>query len=517
MADGCRRGKSILSLVVALGLTAETAVFTLAGFFWLRSHGYTFAEAGAAAILMLFMAFSLIHQIDFFVGSPWPAMVLELIALVTVLAVGLRRLPSLVGSCLPIGNLIHQELFPSLTIATAWGVMVTLVGIGWWSPDIRPPGVGVIGWAYGSLSLLADNHPIAPLNAAALFYHTTRFGLPPDACGFGLLAHMAVGFSTYALARRYAWPPMALTITLMVLSMPRLVMLALHPCAELISASAVAVCVLLLYRLVEQHQGWDLRFFVLCLVFSIHSHPMSLALALVLALLLTLVMIRRHGWLVWHELMVARPMPTAMVILLALALAQVPVFTLNLSRDYPPFGTAIGFDTDGIIGAAANLVRYLFISVDPTEAVREALVWLIGMDLNRLMTVLYNTLVISLFGRSGASAPFVPVFSGSGHVGFGPFAALLVLPAMVHAALRGPRRLKALSVAWAGYLYLAALVISWATDNLIVLSPLYTANGFMVAFSLPPWRLRRRGMRLLQVLFALLLAGSLFWQGQLLP
>lgn len=116
--------------------------------------------------------------------------------------------------------------------------------------------------------------------------------------------------------------------------------------------------------------------------------------------------------------------------------------------------------------------------------------------------------VVSLFGRSGASAEFVPVFSGSGPAGFGPAAALLVLPAMMHAALRGPRRLKALSVAWAGYLYLAALILAWTADNLIVLSPFYVANGFMVAFFLPPWRLRRRGMRLLQVLFVLLLALS---------
>ncbi|MBR9987111.1 MAG: hypothetical protein KFF68_14510, partial [Desulfosarcina sp.] len=105
--------------------------------------------------------------------------------------------------------------------------------------------------------------------------------------------------------------------------------------------------------------------------------------------------------------------------------------------------------------------------------------------------------------------PFSLIFSGSGHLGFGPFALLLVVPSMIYALARGPRRLKAVSVAWTGYLYLAALVVAWHPGSLTALSPLYAASGFVVAFALPPWRLRRRGMRLLQMAFALLLAWSI--------
>ena len=105
--------------------------------------------------------------------------------------------------------------------------------------------------------------------------------------------------------------------------------------------------------------------------------------------------------------------------------------------------------------------------------------------------------------RSGAAA-FTPSFTGGGGLGFGPFVPLLVLPATVHAFLRGPRRLKAVSLAWAGYLYLSALVLAWQPDSIGVLTPLFATNGFVVAFSLPPYRLRRRGMRLLQC--------SLQWQ-----
>ena len=154
---------------------------------------------------------------------------MECIALVWLLVVGMRRWPFPAGYFRSAGSLIREEMFPSVGIAVAWAVMAILVGGGWHTPDIHTPSAGLIGWTNGGLPILADTHAILPLNAPALFYHTARFGLPPEACGFGLMAHMAVGFSTYALARRYVWPPMALTITLMVLSMPRLVFLGSAP------------------------------------------------------------------------------------------------------------------------------------------------------------------------------------------------------------------------------------------------------------------------------------------------
>jgi hypothetical protein len=194
-------------------------------------------------------------------------------------------------------------------------------------------------------------------------------------------------------------------------------------------------------------------------------------------------------------------------------LAQIPVFALNLAHDQPLFGTAIAFDNDGIFGGGANMIRYLLISFDPTEPVQRMLVWLVGLDLSRLVMGIYNHLVVPVFGHAGVDGTFTPIISGSGPPGFGPFAVLLVLPSMIHALVRGPRRLKAVSVAWVGYLYLAALVVAWYPGSIAVLSPVYATNGFVVAFALPAWRLRRRGMRLLQTAFALLLAWSIICGG----
>ena len=72
---GRQHGRHLLMAWVALGLTAETAVFVLAGFAWFLSREYTIAEAGAGAVVTVFMVLSLIHQISLFTGSFLPGFI----------------------------------------------------------------------------------------------------------------------------------------------------------------------------------------------------------------------------------------------------------------------------------------------------------------------------------------------------------------------------------------------------------------------------------------------------------
>jgi len=502
-----------LTACIALGLIAETMLFVMAGFAWFRSKGYTLAEAYAGSVVTVFVVLSLIHQSSLLVGSPWPGAIMEGAVLAAVLFYSRRWLSQVHTGLESLRAMLRREILPGWIMLTAGLLMLGVVVLG--DPRVafhpsNPMPTELLAFGYGDgQKSLAEVGPIPVLNAPALFFHTVRFGLAARACGFGLLAYLAIGCCAYALARRYAWPPMALTVALLVLSMPRLVWLGIWPTSELIGATAVAFSLVLIYRLLEQHHPGDLRLFVISILFSIDSNAMSIALAAVMVLLLLVVMIRRHGWLLFRETVVAGPLTGAMVLLPVLGLAQVPIGLLNLARSHPLLGPGVAVDNGGIVEAGANLVRYLFASVDATEPIQQMLKWLLGVDLDGLLAAAYNALILPVFMGTGVQAPFAPLFSGSGQMAFGPFACLLVLPAMAHALMRGPRRLKALSLAWVAYLYVAALVANWHPANLAVLTPLFAAGGFVVAFSLPPWRLRRRGMRLLQIDFALLLAWAI--------
>ena len=120
---------------VALGLTAETAVFLLAGVAWFLSREYTLAEAGAGAVITVFMALSLIHQISLFTGSLLPGLILEPVALATVLFAGLRRLPKLFRRLKPAASLMGRETFSGGAIAAACTVMAGMVVVGWLKAD----------------------------------------------------------------------------------------------------------------------------------------------------------------------------------------------------------------------------------------------------------------------------------------------------------------------------------------------------------------------------------------------
>jgi hypothetical protein len=88
---------------------------------------------------------------------------------------------------------------------------------------------------------------------------------------------------------------------------------------------------------------------------------------------------------------------------------------------------------------------------------------------------------------------------------FGPAGFLLVLPALVYALQRAPRRLKSTAAAMLAYFLAIALILAWRPQNVRQLTMFFTGSGFLIAFFLPPWRINRRGRLVLQ-LFSICMA-----------
>ena len=91
----------------------------------------------------------------------------------------------------------------------------------------------------------------------------------------GLIAYLAVALATYGLARRYAWPPAAATVTLVVVSQPRLFYQALSSGAEILPAAVGLFCLLALYRTAEHPRFVDLALLVLGLSFGVADQPLE--------------------------------------------------------------------------------------------------------------------------------------------------------------------------------------------------------------------------------------------------
>jgi hypothetical protein len=321
---------------------------------------------------------------------------------------------------------------------------------------------------------------------------------------FGVMAYLSIGFSTYSLARRYAWPPTAFTVTLIVLSMPRIVLLSTTPGIELLPAALSLFCLLAIYRIVEKPNMRDLVLLILGILFSISGRTMCLAFPSILCLLSIVLLSRRHGIHSWWNLVRANWRWVPLMIIPVLVFSQSWLFTQNIIifgswlKAPEPFHFIP--NTDGLHGATANLIRYFLESAHFTLPFDRMWQGMMGFSLIHLIEGMYALLVAPVLGDSGAAAPYqifwVPNASLSW---FGPFGFILFHPALLYALYKGPRRLKAIALALVGYLYILALIPSWKPGNANLFMHLYVCGGFFIAFFLPPWRFTKTGKFAFQI------------------
>jgi len=72
--------------------------------------------------------------------------------------------------------------------------------------------------------------------------------------------------------------------------------------------------------------------------------------------------------------------------------------------------------------------------------------------------------------------------------------------------VRGPRRLKAVAVSLAGYVYLSSLIPAWMPGNAGLFTVFFTSAGFMTAYLLPPWHFTGRRRWFVQMICLALMA-----------
>ena len=483
-------------LIAGIGL-AETAVYFLALVGLLRHGGCTLAEAGASAALVLVMLVSFLLQIAFITGVPALSGIMRLTFLAAAAFLAWRHRGDLRGD----GRaLVHFTRNHPLAVAGLLGLLSALAvaaalsgGYGH-TVDLS----GFLGTA-----LPGDAMP-APLNAAILMSTTTKVFYLPGAGLSAWWAYLSICLATYALARRYAWPPTAITVTLLVASMPRLVFLAVAGALEIVPAAAALLFILVLYRTVERPGIRDFLLLPVVLAFSISGDRLCLlfpAIGLALALVL---LSRRHGGRFWWDLLRQAPLSLAAVAPPLFIFSQGWVFVRNglAGQHWAGDGQSIvwAYNPDGLSGWAANLLRYGLQVVDLTPPLEQVLEKSLGFSWFASRVWIHDRLLAPVFNHDGlvSAAPFTVTPDG-GAAWFGPLAGLLILPALVWALARGPRRLKTIALALLAYFFLVALIPAWMPDNVRYFTTFFVCAGFTTAFLLPPWRMTRHRRRFLQI------------------
>ena len=245
------------------------------------------------------------------------------------------------------------------------------------------------------------------------------------------------------------------------------------------------------------------------LLFPVSGSALDAAFPAVMIPLSAVLLFRRHGFIAWWKLVASRLWLTPIALATLLLFSQLWLAALNhaqLGRWFAPAGfETLSFNADGIQGAAANLVRAVFSSAHFTRPFDLFCSWAFGFTVSGALQRLYDFLMAPLLGNLGATGPFAIHWLPDERVAwFGPFGFMLVLPAVVYAAVRAPRRLKAVAVGLAGYFFLVVLVTAWCPETVRFFTLFFVCGGFTLALFLPPWYISPAGRRRLQEIAILL-------------
>jgi hypothetical protein len=507
---------SIENALVANGvLIAFIGLIGCAGFLRFRHHGCTLSEAAAYSLMAVLMIQAWIGQVLLMAG----ATSLYVFCLFLGALPGLNsasRIPRILSAQFKVAVLFSRN-YPLAVIGlmTGWGYAA--VACAW--PLIRLQGVVLENldpiWRHSG-SIFTNWHT-APGVALPVLNHVvfTAPWQPSLALALANLgAYLAIGFATYALARRYAWPPMAITVTLLVVSMTRLVHQSLTADSELLPAAVTLTAILALYRSVERPQGQDLIMLAGTIAFSVSGGRLCYLMPAILVGLSLVLLGRRHGILLWGKnagQRISVILGTAAVIIV---FSQAAVVGANVAAGREWIGATswdrVVFNPDVPVGAFANLVRYGLQAVDLPDAIDRSCQWLFGFSLLGGLKLLYHGTVTATLDGRGAAAAFDWSWTAPHRfVWFGPVGFLLVIPSMLMAFWRGPHRLKSTALAILAYGMLIALIVAWRPENVRLMTRFFVCGGFCMAFALPPWRLSRKGRMLLQLLGVLSMAHAI--------
>jgi hypothetical protein len=452
-------------------VVAEIFLLCTAAFFVFRTQGNPFAESASYAVISVFMLLSFLLQSSSITGASILFTTIEALCVPVSLVLILKHRACVFTTFSTIKDFGSKNPLAPIFLGACFLVMA--------GHAFLPVPEEFQGKVSGTL----------PMNHLILFHAFLRFGTPAGAGIFCFLAYLSIGFSTYALARRYSWPPTAFTTAVLVMSMPRLVVKAMFPGTEILGIATALFCILALYRSVEQPNLMDLVSLILGLLFCVSQNIAGMILGLILFVLSMVVLFRRHGMMEWKQIL-CKHYVALLAVVPAAVFSQSRFFLSDALHNGSRFSeiSTLAFNPDGIQGALANLIRYVFESLYFSASLGLLFNRIFNLHLPKTLEKIHDFLAGSFLGEMGAAQIFHLAWPPDQMVSFGPAGFFLVIPALVYALVKAPRRLKAVAVAFFVYLYMVCLIVAWTPDNAKFLSFFYVCSGFSISFFLPPWR-----------------------------
>ena len=458
----------------------QAALFVSGGWLLFRASGRTIAEAALYALMTGCLLFRLGTQSSLLLQKLWPLWVIHTLGNAAALY-ALWRHRRVFAESIEFCLEFFRQHPVTLTMA-ACGILFRCL-----LSSIRTP-----GWFPFDVSERFLSPPAAGASLLNLWTQATL--MPID-----LMAYLAIGFGVYALSRRHAWPPAALSAMITALSLARWAHPPMASAFEMEITAAGLLALTALYRFLEHPSSDDGLILGIAVIGCSSDFPMGWLFPSVLTGLSLFLIQRRHGWHHLIDLIVRRKW----LVLLCIGFLGVsmPLWRHHGGDFIEQDVMVMHENRDGVRGAIQNAVRYGF-QAAYIEPVRHAGLQPAGEMWKNLLERAYGSVCRLLLCAADGPMPWITS-------GYGPLILVLILPSWGYSLAKASRRLRSVASAMVFYAALLCLVPAWHPENLYLLSPMVAVCCVMVAFFLPPWRFTRAGQRLFHLVCLLIWAYSL--------
>ncbi|MFB2835462.1 hypothetical protein [Floridanema evergladense] len=355
---------------------------------------------------------------------------------------------------------------------------------------------------------------IYPLGSDILHHIFLRFYTDYGIGIFSFLSYLSIAFGTYALSRRYTSTELSLTATVVIISLPELVYQATSTKNDIVAGAMAVFCFLTVNRLLELANLTDLVILILGLTWGISVKTTWIAFGFPFSIIFGILLLRKYPLKIWKQLIFSN---WQILITLGIPLfifSQFWLFIHNVfvwgSWSGTPEFNAFSKHTDGLKGAFANLVRYIFHSIDVLEIGNIISRRIIGSSFTDFLQNIYYSFIYPIVGnaaiKEGFGGPFrLSWWSHEDMAWFGPFGFLIVIPAILYSTIKGHKFLRASSLTLLTYVFILCYTLTWTPFHNRYLSIFFGASGGCVAYFIQIFESKKILLRIVKYISILIL------------
>lgn len=473
-----------MSFLMSMACLAELAILIAVFFIICRRWDLGMAEAFSSAIILAYLFLSLVFQAAFLVHRPGLSFFFEVLFIGggLVLLVSERKDLQEVGQ--DVARFLRAHPWLSGALITVWGYfLLQAIFLPEGNQDSLRYNLARVLLFQQEKSLFLTNvtefhQAVFPVGGDIIRHLILRFYSDYGLAVFNLLTYLAVVFGVYGLSRRFASSSAALLASIICAGFPVLVYQATGTKPDILVAGVALFCVLAGVRLYEKPCFRDVVLLLLGLGFGLSVKTTFLSFAVPFFFGCMILLLYRHGRQPWLKLVSQHWAILVLLLLPIFLLSQVWLFGHNYLTwggwFGPPEFVQYHRQANGLLGAAANSVRYFFQSIHLLTPVDLVAQKVLGAKISTMLQEVYYIYLDPLWGNAGTFSGIgkMPFELGGNRWGdgengawFGPLGFFLVLPALAITLFSGPRFLRLTAWTAIGYWSIICWQIAWMPWN----------------------------------------------------